>query len=71
MNLYSHVPFFKPIWVKFDIGSLHNIPLRVCEFREDRCSESLTSLKGVDEIFPEFYVRVTVHSNKFLYNKTN
>ena len=57
--------------MKFDTGSLHIIPLRVCEFREDRCSESHTSLKGVDEIFPEFYVRVTVHSNKFLYNKTN
>jgi hypothetical protein len=36
VNEFIHVPFFKPIWVKFDTGSLHIIPLRICEFRENR-----------------------------------
>jgi hypothetical protein len=42
------------MWMKCDIGSHHIIPLRICEFRENR-SESHTLVKGADEIFPILY----------------
>lgn len=53
--IHTRSIFFKQIWVKFDTGSLHIIPLRICEYRETRCSESHTSLRVVGEIFPIWY----------------
>jgi hypothetical protein len=39
-----------PIWVKFGVGYMYTTLLRICEFREKRCSECRSFLRGVNKM---------------------
>lgn len=44
------LPLFSAfIWVKFNVGFLHKNLLSYYKFHENRCSESHTLLKGINE----------------------
>jgi hypothetical protein len=54
------------ILVKFDVGNVGMMPVRICELHENQCSESHTLLKGVNWI-----VSVFLHfSHKLVYFST-
>jgi hypothetical protein len=47
---------FSPPWIKFGIGDNHIMPLSRYEFHVNQCCISHSSLGGVWEILPLFYV---------------
>jgi hypothetical protein len=54
MNFYSYFAYSENNMVKFVTVVFHIVLLSVCEFHENRCSESNTLLNGVNIFFPEF-----------------
>jgi hypothetical protein len=64
--------------MKFQVRNLHLIPMSVCEFSENKCSESYSVLKAVTDIFPHIlcifivcgkirYTRCSQHFIKYLW----
>jgi hypothetical protein len=52
MKFYSYFLEIRMIYIKFITQNLHVVPLNICTFSENLCSENRTLVKGVNENLP-------------------